>query len=461
MRELGPPADPMRGDGQLDENGKVLVSHAGEHVVARESFRYLEHAPIGIVVVHGGSHSIVYANSSFRQSSGLHDDAIVGRPIVEVLRNPSADGLQNPPATEVVALLDRVRSQPALARDIDLRVSVDLKASAPIGDEDGAEGIWRCMVWPVRASVAGIDELVVELWHAGAGESSLVQQREIAERMLLSALREQALSDDNVRLYGVANEARGVAEEAQLQAESAQHEAERANTAKSEFLAVMSHELRTPLNAIGGYAELMEMGLRGPVTPEQRSDLERIQRSQRYLLGLINGVLNYAKVEGGVVNYNLGDVTLDDVLATCEALVVPRARAKRLTLSIDTSNPALAARADREKLQQIMLNLLDNAVKFTAPDGSVTLTYERDGRDFIQMCVTDTGRGIGADHIERIFAPFVQVDSGLTRTQEGTGLGLAISRDLARGMGGDLTAESELGVGSTFTLRIPAASTNL
>lgn len=248
---------------------------------------------------------------------------------------------------------------------------------------------------------------------------------------------------------------------ARYEVEAARAEAEAANRAKSEFLAVMSHELRTPLNAIGGYAELMAMGVRGPVTAEQRSDLERIQRSQRHLLGLINGVLNYAKVEGGMVNYDLGDVTLDDVLATCEALVAPQARAKRLTLSIDTSNRALAARADREKLQQIMLNLLGNAVKFTEPDGSVTLTYERDGRDFIQMRVTDTGRGIGADHIERIFAPFVQVDSGLTRTQEGTGLGLAISRDLARGMGGDLTAESELGVGSTFTLRIPAASANL
>jgi PAS domain S-box-containing protein len=232
-------------------------------------------------------------------------------------------------------------------------------------------------------------------------------------------------------------------------------EAEGASRAKSDFLAVMSHELRTPLNAIGGYVELIEMGVHGPVTPEQRTALERIQRSQRHLLGLINGVLNYAKVDAGAVHYEVQDVPLDEILATCEALTAPQFRAKRLELRYGGCDARLTARADREKTQQIVLNLLSNAVKFTEPGGQVTVDCAIAGGQ-VMVRVADTGRGIAAEQLERVFQPFVQVDVTLTRTKEGTGLGLAISRDLARGMGGDLTAESSEGVGSTFTLALPA-----
>jgi len=217
---------------------------------------------------------------------------------------------------------------------------------------------------------------------------------------------------------------------------------------------VMSHELRTPLNAIGGYAELMEMGLRGGVTVEQRSDLERIQRAQRHLLGLINGVLNYAKVDAGAVNYEIADVVVDEVLATCEALIAPQTHAKHLMLRRAPADACITARADREKLQQVVLNLLSNAAKFTESGGEVSLDCIAHP-DTVSVRVTDTGRGIEPAHLERVFQPFVQVDSTLTRTQEGTGLGLAISRDLARGMGGDLTVTSTPGVGSTFTLTLP------
>ena len=237
----------------------------------------------------------------------------------------------------------------------------------------------------------------------------------------------------------------------------ARAEAEAANRAKSEFLTVMSHELRTPLNAIGGYAEILEMGLRGSVTDEQRADLERIQRAQRHLLGLINGVLNYAKVDAGAVHYELADVAVDEVLATCEALIVPQARAKGLTVHHGASVAGLIARADREKMQQVLLNLLSNAVKFTNEAGRITLSWASDDDGSIAVRVADTGRGIAADQLERVFQPFVQVESALTRTHEGTGLGLAISRDLARGMGGDLTVESVPNAGSTFTLTLPRA----
>ena len=239
------------------------------------------------------------------------------------------------------------------------------------------------------------------------------------------------------------------------EADAARKAAEAANRAKGDFLAVMSHELRTPLNAIGGYAELIDVGVHGPVTPAQRQALERIQRSQRHLLGLINGVLNYAKVDAGAVSYAFEPLLLDDVLATCEALITPQARAKGLTVESAGCAPHAVVRADREKVQQILLNLLSNAVKFTEPGGRVTLSCERGDGDYL-VRVSDTGQGIPTDRLESIFQPFVQVDARLTRTHEGVGLGLSISRDLARGMGGELTAANRAEGGSTFTLRLPA-----
>jgi PAS domain S-box-containing protein len=248
---------------------------------------------------------------------------------------------------------------------------------------------------------------------------------------------------ENARLYAAEREAR--------------KEAEQANRAKSEFLAVMSHELRTPLNAIGGYAELIELGIRGPVSREQRDDLQRIQASQKHLLGLINEVLNYARVESGAVGYNVSDVPVEEVVRAAEALVAPQLRSKGLVLEPASYDPSLpAARADREKVQQILLNLLSNAVKFTERGGRVQVRCRGDGNR-VQIAVRDTGIGIPTEKLESIFEPFVQVGRALNRPSEGTGLGLAISRDLARGMGGDLKAESELGVGSTITLELPRA----
>jgi len=217
----------------------------------------------------------------------------------------------------------------------------------------------------------------------------------------------------------------------------------------------MSHELRTPLNAIGGYAELLEMGLRGPINEQQRGDLARIQQSQKHLLGLINQVLNYTRIETGTVRYELSDVPVSEALAAAEALVVPQVRGKGLTYVIGGCDPSIRVRADREKLQQILLNVLTNAIKFTDPGGEIRVSCTVGARH-VAIAVSDTGVGIVADKLPSIFEPFVQVDQRLTRPHEGVGLGLAISRDLARGMGGDLTAESTMGVGSTFTLRLPA-----
>ena len=258
-----------------------------------------------------------------------------------------------------------------------------------------------------------------------------------------------ALAVDNAGLHEAALQAR-------QDAAAAQAAAEAASRAKSEFLAVMSHELRTPLNAITGYIDLIEMGIHGPVTPEQRADLARMQRSQRHLMGLINGVLNYSRLEAGAVHYEVQDVAIEGVLATCEAIVAPQISAKRLAMDFGGCDPTLKVRADAEKLQQIVLNLLSNAVKFTDPGGLITLACTP-RLEAVAISVSDTGHGIAADQLERIFEPFVQVDAGFTRTHEGVGLGLAISRELARGMGSDLTVESTPGASSTFTLLLPRA----
>jgi PAS domain S-box-containing protein len=244
-------------------------------------------------------------------------------------------------------------------------------------------------------------------------------------------------------------------------AERARAESEAANRAKSQFLATMSHELRTPLNAIGGYAELLELGIHGPVTEMQSQALRRVQRSQRHLLGLINELLNYARLETGSVRYDIVRIGVSETLSGIEPLILPQVDAKGLSLALAPCDPGLAVRADAEKLSQVLLNLLSNAVKFTDRGGRVTVTCrafgsgeEADG-GAVEITVHDTGVGIPADKLDAIFEPFVQLGRALNNPGEGTGLGLAISRDLARGMNGDLSVRSEPGEGSAFTLTLP------
>jgi len=273
-------------------------------------------------------------------------------------------------------------------------------------------------------------------------EGVMVHFRDIGVRKRTEAERERLLAD----------------------AQAARAEAEAANQAKSQFLSTMSHELRTPLNAIAGYAELMTMGLRGPITEPQRQDLDRIQRANQHLTSLVNDVLNFARLDASQVEYNLADVDLASIMEDLEPLLGPQITAKGIgfdhdACTADTPDRPHRMRADPEKLRQILLNLLTNAAKFTDPDGRITVRCEtdEDGR-VVRIRVRDTGRGIPTDQLERIFEPFVQIERHRTEgSQQGVGLGLAISRDLARGMGGELAAESTPGAGSTFTLSLPLA----
>lgn len=388
----------------VSEQRQLLNELRVERARLAEVFRQ---APSFLAVMRGPQHVFELVNDAYYGVIGHRE--VIGKPIVDALPEVRAQGF--------VELLDRV-----------------FATGVPfVGHE---QGLLLARTPGVAPEERFVDFVYQPLTEADGTRSGVVAHG--------SDVTEQVL-------------ARREVERLLIESESARAEAESANRVKSEFLAIMSHELRTPLNAIGGYADLMEMGIRGPITPAQREDLHRIQMSQRHLLGLINEVLNYAKLETGSVEFDVTDVDVREVLNAAQALVAPQARAKGLTLDVGACPSKLVIRIDAEKLRQIVVNLLSNAVKFSERAGHIEMScVANDARVLIQ--VRDAGIGIPADKLDVIFDPFVQVSAELTRRHDGTGLGLAISRDLARAMGGDLTVESTLGVGSTFTLSLPLSA---
>ena len=254
--------------------------------------------------------------------------------------------------------------------------------------------------------------------------------------------------------------------------QKARIEAEATSQAKSEFLAMMSHELRTPLNAVLGYAELLDLGIAGPLTDAQRQQLRRISASGKHLLGLVNAILDLATVEAGRLEVRSETPSAWGPIEAAVMLTMPLAEERGVALR-PTGDAARGVyfRGDLDRTRQILVNLLSNAVKFTEPGGSISVQVdvvdapERSPRLHGERCwvafrVRDTGVGIAPEQIDAIFAPFVQANAGHTRRKDGSGLGLTISRRLARLMGGDLTAESTVGEGSTFTLWLPVAADN-
>jgi PAS domain S-box-containing protein len=385
------------------ERERLLSALEVERARLRQVFRQ---APSFIVAFRGPEHVYEFVNEAYYQLIGHRD--VVGKPLLEALPEMRDQGFPR--------LLDAVleTGEPWVGRETP--ALLERTPGAP------PETRYLDMVFQALTDAEGRRSGVVA--HGSDVTEQVLARREV-ERLL-------------------------------EESERARQEAEAANRAKSEFLAVMSHELRTPLNAISGYADLLQIGVHGPLTEAQQQALDRIQVSQRHLLGLINEVLNYARIETGTVDYDITDVGVAAAVAAAEALVTPQARARGHSLEVTECPPGLTLRADAEKLRQILVNLLSNAVKFTDPGGRIEVSCRRAG-DVVAIAVSDTGIGIPAERLDAVFDPFVQVRADLTRTHEGTGLGLAISRDLAAAMAGGLEAESEPGVGSTFTLTLPAA----
>jgi len=267
---------------------------------------------------------------------------------------------------------------------------------------------------------------------------------------------DRAFSPDDIAFLDVLAQQCGQAlERARLYEEErrARSEAEAANRAKGDFLAAMSHELRTPLNGIGGYVDLLDMGLRGPITDAQRADLDRIRRNQQHLLLLIEDVLSFARVEAGHLEVDDGPVAVDETLRSLEAMIMPQVAIKGVRFVYEPCDPALRARGDRDRIVQIGANLLANAIKATPAGGSITLSALVD-EEHARIRVADTGTGIPADKLDAIFSPFTQLGRTLNNPRAGAGLGLSISRGLATAMGGSLTVVSTEGEGSTFTLTL-------
>jgi signal transduction histidine kinase len=254
--------------------------------------------------------------------------------------------------------------------------------------------------------------------------------------------------------HAASERARSEAEIAMQQAQAARAEAESANGAKSDFLAVMSHELRTPLAAIMGYQELLADGITGPITDAQAQQLGRIKLSARHLLSLIDEILTFTRLDAGRETVAEETVELDQVLRDAVEIVEPLAEGKKLDLRLSSPGSGIMVETDPTKLRQILVNLLSNAVKFTQ-EGHVSLSGEL-VKDQVILKVSDTGIGIGEEHIGRIFDPFWQAEQKATRRASGTGLGLTVSKRLANLLGGDVVVTSELGKGTTFTVTLPS-----
>jgi signal transduction histidine kinase len=226
-----------------------------------------------------------------------------------------------------------------------------------------------------------------------------------------------------------------------------------ANATKTEFLRTISHELRQPLNATMSFLQLWDMELRGPLTVQQRDDLTRIQRNQQHLSTLIEDLLSFTRLEAGRLDVERTRVELRDVLDTLDAMIAPQMAEKGVSYTVSECDASLAALGDRDRVVQICLNLVTNALRATAAGGEVHVACNAD-EDTVSIAVRDTGIGIPSDKLEAIFSPFTQLGRALNQPKEGAGLGLAISRGLAEAMHGTLTATSVVGEGSAFVLTL-------
>jgi signal transduction histidine kinase len=581
------------------ESELTPTAHPAQQPTIEEALRRcMEQAPVPFAITHGPEHRLVYANPPFTRLPGFSGHDALATPVVAAFAGNFGRELQT--------LLDR-----------SYRDAIEL-LDERIGASGETEGGSLCSVWPVVDDEGRVEALGVRIHQPGPSESTLELQRQIAEQMLLGALREHGFAEDaeaarrhaaflaeagrllsesvdqastfvalaklalpalgswcimdvldtggeiqRLGIYHPDPEKQALARELQntwlperddpfgapamlrqartltivedieamvaATAHSPEHmhllrqlgitalltvpliargrllgaitfvnsqrepsysevdvqlaedlaaraalaldnaqaydlalvskrRADAANTAKTAFLGAMSHELRTPLNAIGGYIDLLDMGLRGPVTEAQHADFARVKASQQHLAILITEILNFARFASEGVSFAITDIDACDALQSAVDLVKPLFAQNGLEFDGITGDRGIVAHADPLRVTQILVNLLANAIKFTPAGGRIS-TECTGTTDTVQLHVSDTGIGIAPSELEAIFAPFTQLKEGLSAREGGVGLGLAISRDLARAMKGNLTVESAEGKGSRFTLSLPRVGT--
>ncbi len=403
-------------------------------------------------------------NAAAERLFGYTAAEMIGQPILRVIP-PERYGEE----ADILARVARGERVPPFAsvrvRKDGTRFPVSLTVSPVRDRRDGA------------GTVVGAAKILRDVTAQQAAEAAVAEAgRQLAEHAAELEVANALLHEQAAELEATTEELQATAAQLEEQveaAQAAQRVAEAASAAQGRFLATMSHEIRTPINAALGYAELLALGVAGPVTDQQRDFLARLQASSRHLLGLVNEVLDLAKSDAGELTVAREPARTGPAVAAALAMAVPLADAKGIRL-VDARADGGAGEAgvafegvpyvgDEARVRQILVNLLTNAVKFTPPGGRVTVTCDTvavggpaSEGPWAAVRVEDTGVGIAPDEQARVFAPFHQVDGGHTRAQGGTGLGLTISRQLARLMGGDLGVESRPGAGSTFTLWLPA-----
>ena len=387
-------------EGVVVNSRDVTERNRAEEALRRseEHFRAVIENASDLVTILAPDGTMRYQSPAVERLFGFHPSELEGRSAFELIHPDDAAG--------VVESLTAVAQNPGETRSAAFRFL-------------HKDGSWR-----------HVESVGTTLSRTGVEEGVIVNSRDVTERKKA----EEAL------------------EQARAEAERAREAAEAANAAKSEFLSRMSHELRTPMNSILGFAQLLER--RSP-TPEQRKGVDQILRAGRHLLNLINEVLDIARIESDRQTLSLEPVRLDTALTEAVNLIRPLAAQNDCRVADPQPAPGRWVRADRQRLAQILLNLLSNGVKYNRPGGSVRVTWE-DGDGCLRIGIHDTGRGIAPERMEELFVPFARLGAEETGV-EGTGLGLALSHRLAEAMDGTLTAESEPGRGSTFWLELPVA----
>ena len=317
---------------------------------------------------------------------------------------------------------------------------------------------WEILIQPRKGDPIPVSVTIARTTHAdsAAGGCRWVIRDITKRRRAEDALRElnRELESRVASRTAQLAAANRVKDELLLSERQAREHAEAADRVKAEFLTLLSHEFRTPLQAIFGYTELLDRQIHGPLNQAQLRDLHRIQQSQHHMLGLITTILDFARLDSGQeIEVNLCPTVVHDILVEMEGFIGSQLEKRKLQYQYHCGDAGAVANADPAKLQQIVLNLLGNALKFTPAGGRVALECDRE-RESVVIRVVDSGIGIPREKLETVFEPFVQIRRQDIRA-EGTGLGLPISRRLSTAMGATLTASSNPEQGSTFTLRLP------